>query len=163
MNNKHVIAIVLMIIIAVTACGNAYCEDKFTNHEPIFLSIVDRNAKEWMEDETSRALFAACSLLDYGLADDIPYDLNGLYGGSVFVARDSLVLFTGYIGPDKDESLVLMFDTTHKKSAYRVLAISSRADLRSVLEEVCEDGCYKVDIVDLKDAVDAIQEVLREE
>lgn len=160
MKKTRFVAIMLIIFTVVLAYGSACCDDENIYFEPILLGLVDSNAKEWMESTSNRALFAACSLLDYGLQDDVPYDLAGLYGGTVYVGREALILATAYINSSKEGSLVVVYDTSTGKCAYRVIDISSKAMLEDAMETICTDGHYKIDIVDLKEQVDAIMDIV---
>lgn len=160
MKKTRFVAIMLIIITVVLACGSACCDNENVYFDPILLGLVDMNAKEWMESTSNRALLAACSLLDYALQDDIPYDLVGLYSGTVYVGREALILATGYNNSDKEGSLIVLYDTSTGKCAYRVMKDMSKARLAEAMEGVCTDGYYKIDLVDLKEHIDAIRDII---
>lgn len=159
---KRIMACILLVATLLCFAGSAFADSNSENgvyFSPVLLKVLDHSAKEWMSNETNRAILAACALLDYALQDDVPYDIRNMYFGTVFVGRISFVLVVAY-NDGSDQSLIILFDTSDSDTMAYTIASIGKSRLEMTMESLCTEGYYKVDPVDLKEVNDTIAAAL---
>ncbi len=151
---KRLTVLLIAVVLVATFSTCAYGEEG-TSFTTNLLKAIDFDAKKWMSNESNRAAFAACSLLDYTVQEDIPYDISQMFFGTVYVGRAGLTLITGYNAPNNSESLYILYMPGVSDANYIVFPYN-KSVLEYSMEKICSDGYYKVDSVDLKQSIELI-------
>ena len=102
---KKILALILSLVLAFSVAGTALAEAGQTlTLEPKLLSIMDRTAAQWYEDNTAHVILATCALMDLILSDyEVLSDIAGeaVLNDCIYVAKDGVSLYILFFGDDQ--------------------------------------------------------------
>ena len=157
---------VILVFSILSFCAGAYGEsDGMTLFSTTMLKIMDYNAKEWVINETNRAIFAVCAIMDYLVQDDNSFDANSFASTagsrSIYVGRNGFIIASAYFYEDKNQCLLIALDTRDNSQAgFGVLDVN-RNTFEIALKTANPDGYYNVDIVDFKQTMEVAIDALK--
>lgn len=165
-----VVLCVLLSVICLTCSAESKPEYTALFDTPITskaASEMGYNARTWLANETSRAIFNCMLLWDYGNAIDQkvievpPFDMN-ITDNVSYIGRDGITIYLMILSQDKKQGLIYMYKDSSSGAGCFSFDCGSQSAAEYALRELCPDGVYKIDPADLHQVSTSIMNALDE-
>ena len=159
---------VLLCLLMLFSCTIAMAEDEMEYGGLFDLRLMkdlDMNARQWMQDEETRAYFTCIIMLDFALAvtneeaEKPPFEMT-LVDNESYIGRNGLEIYVMFLSKDMKQAFLVMYRDGSSNAGYFVLDVSGRGTAEYVFAEICPDGYYKNDVADMRSVSLKIKELL---
>ena len=93
------------------------------------------------------------------------YDISNMVNGYVYIGRSGNIIALGYADLNRDDALMLFYDTEHLQKAGYFICQSDRNIMQLFMEgslsNVCADGYCKVDSLSILKVVKDLENVIK--
>ena len=155
MKNKtaSVLSLMMAIVLLCSVITDAHADNKSYSCE--LTKSIDQTAKEWMANETSRALVTVLLVFDLLLTENIQFDDYNL-NESIVACTDGTIT-VGVAG--QKNSLIIFYNPLFKHAEYTTISQSSFLGLYYILSSN-SDEAYENDRNALSQVVDLLGDML---